>query len=655
MSITYRIDVAFASTPLATTPVWTNVTSYWRWEQGFSWRRGGRPDEFSQPQPGTLTGLVLDNSSGAFTYGNAASPFYPNVVKDKQIRVTAIVSGVEYTRWSGHVDDWLQSYDNGTTSASLVTVSATSRMRLVSARGALRSFLAEEVLFDRPTLYLPLSDSSDATTADNIAPNPAGNGSIRNVGGSGAYSFGTGTGPPADGTSAVILTPLSSTNGYYLEAPLALSTTGVAYGVTAEAWINSTTASTMVVDVLSGNKAGVLTLGIDASKHVVATADSGALTAAGATVAANGATRHLAVTIAANGTNHVMRVYLDGAQVATSTVANTSLVLGADRVRVGGTGFAQLFTGTVSHVAVHATALSATRLAAHYAAGWTGFAGERSDQRVARIATYVGLSSSVPGNRTGVGLFDDPVFGLFDSTLIFGGADTSLLETGSATIYGQNTGGQDGPTMLGAVADTENGLVVMTRDGLLTMQSRSHRYNRPPAFSISAALIEPNLNWSVDPQYQANLFTATTEDGVNQTARNQASIDNYTGVPYSDSKQLLTRDALDAYSKASWMVNRYGTPVLRTPQISLDLGTLDDTYATQIFPADLGDSFLLMDTASSWAPSMPAGFSIEDYSEQVMPGRHIITWVTSSAALSQVGVFDDTRYGQFDTTLVFGF
>lgn len=655
MTITYRIDVAFASTPLAATPVWTNITSYWRWEMGMNWRRGGRPDEFSQPQPGTLNGVILDNSSGAFTYGNAASPFYPNVVKDKQIRIVAIVAGVEYTRWSGHVDDWLQGYDNGTTSASLVTVTATSRMRLVGARGPLRSFLSEEILFDRPSLYLPLSDASDATTADNIAPNPAGNGSVRNVGGSGTYTFGTGTGPPADGTTALVLTPASATNGYYLEASLALSTTGVAYGVTAEAWINSTTASTMVVDVLSGNKAGVLTLGIDASKHVVAVADSGALTASGATVAANGATRHIAVTVAANGTNHVMRVYLDGVQVATSTVANTSLVLGADRVRIGGTGFAQLFTGTVSHVAVHATALSATRLLAHYNAGWTGFAGERSDQRVARIATYVGLSSSVASNRTGVGIFDDSVLGLFDSTLIFGGADTSLLETGSATIYGQNTGGQDAPTMLGAVADTENGLVVMTRDGLLTMQSRSHRYNRPPAFSISASLIEPDLTWSADTPYQVNLFTATTQDGVNQTARNQASIDSFTGVPYADSKQLLTRDALDAYSKASWMVNRYGTPMLRTPKLSLDLGTLDDSFATQLFPSDLGDSFLLMDTVSTWAPSVPAGFSIEDYTETVAPGRHIITWVTSSAALSQVGVFDDTRYGQFDSTLVFGF
>lgn len=656
MSITYRIDAAFNQSPIATTPTWTDITSYWRWDLGFRTRRGGRPDEFSGPQPGTLGDLVLDNSTGAFTFGNPASPFYPGVVKDVRIRVTAIVAGVEYIRWDGHVDDWALSYDGGTVTNSLVTVSATSRMRLVSTRGALRSFLAEEYLFDSPLLYLPFSDDSAATVLENIAPNPYANGVFRNIGGGGSFTLGQGTGPPADGSSALVLTPASSVSGYFVEAMMPYFTLGSPYGFTIEAWINSTTASSVVVDVLSGSKAAVFNLFFDASKHIQSIADFGGLSAVSSTVVANGATRHVAATLAANGTNHVLRLYVDGVQVNSATLANTSLGFGVDRVRVGGDGTNFLINGTISHVAAYPTALSATRILAHYQAGWTGFGGERSDQRVARIATYVGLASSIAASRTGVGIFDDATFGLFDSTLIFGGSDTSLLELGSATVYGQNTGGQDAPTMLNDVATTENGVIVMTRDGALTMQSRSHRYNRAPSFSIDYDLIEPDLRFSTDTPYQANLFTATTQDGVSQTARNQASITGDTGVPRADSAPaLLTRDPLDAYSKASWVVNRYGSPRPRTPAMSLDLGTLDDAFATRIFPADLGDSFLLTGTSPAWAPVSAAGYFIEDYEETVAPGRHVITWTTSNASTSQVGVFDDPRYGQFDTTLVFAF
>lgn len=655
MSITYRIDIAFTSAPLATSPVWVDVTSYWLWDRGFEISRGGRPDEFSQPQPGHVNGLFLDNSTGAFTYGNPASPFSPNVVRDKRIRITAIVAGVEYTRYDGLVDDFKQTYQNGTTGASVVEVPSTDRTRLIAGRKTLRSFLGEEVLFDQPLLYVPLGDASTATTAENIAANPSGNGTPKNIGGGGTVTFGSGTGPPGDGASALVLTPASSTSGFYLEVPQPYTTLGVAYGLTLEAWVNSSQASTVLVSALSGSKASVLGLTIDASKHLVASTDAGTLTASSPTVAANGATRHCAVTVAADGTNHVLRLYLDGTQVASTSVANTALGFGCDRVRIGGDGYAGLYTGTVSHVAFHATALSATRITAHYTAGWTGFGGERSDQRVARIAAYVGLTSTVSGSRTGVGIFDDTVNGLFDSTLKFAGADVSLLEQGSAIVYGQSTGGQTAVAMFADVAETENGLIVSTRDGMLTMHSRSHRYNRAPRFSVSAGVIEQGLTWSIDPPYQANQYTAITQDGVSQTARNQASITSDSGVALADSKQLLTRDPLDAYSKASWTVNRYGTPRLRSPSIAIDLGTLPDDTATLILPADLGDSFLLTDTDPSWAPQVAAGFFIEDYSEQVGPGRHVITWATSNAALSQVGVFDDSRYGQFDTTLIFAF
>jgi hypothetical protein len=654
VALSYRLDIAFGSAPLAAAPSWTDCTSYWRQELGLTITRGGRPDEFSTCQPGTLS-LSLDNSTGAFTKGNAASPFYPNVKKNVRVRFTAIVGGVEYVRGDWHADDFKLAYDGGTTTASLVTLTATSRLKLVARRGALRSFLGEEILFDQPLVYLPFADGAVATMAENVASNPLGNGAIRNIGGGGTYTLGTATGPPADGSTALQLTPANSVSGYLVETPVAYFIQGSAYGVTLEGWLNSTQAISVFADVLSGPKFSALSLTVDGSKHLQAFADFGGLTTSSSTVVANGATRHVAVTVAADGTNHVMRLYIDGVQVNSVSLANTSLAFGCDRLRVGGDGYNYEFSGVAAHVAFHPSALTAVRIKAHYDAGWTGGAGERSDQRAGRIATYIGLSSSVAANRTGVWIFDDPVLGLFDTTTIFGSSDVSLLEQGSATVYGQNNGGQDAQQMFADLGVTENGLILMTRDGLLTMHARNHRYNRSPSFSVSATVLEPSLNWSEDESHQVNVVTATTQDGISQRARNQSAITNDSGLPITDAVSLLTRDPLDAYSNASWRVNRYGTPQTRASQMAIDLGTLDDTYAQQILPADVGDAFQVTDLVAAWAPAGTSSLFIEDYSETIGIGQHLITWATSNAAGSQVWVFDDPRYAIFDATTIFAF
>jgi hypothetical protein len=561
---------------------------------------------------------------------------------------------VEYPRIDGHVDDWALSYDGGTTSASMTAVPATSRWRMVARRGALRSFLAEEVLLDSPLTYLPLADPSGATSLANIAPNPVGNGSLVNIGGGGAYTLAGGTGPPADGSAALQLAPATTSSGYYAQVSAPEFHQSGAYGYTLEAWINSTAAFPVIVDVLAGAKLSVFALVLDSAKKLQALADFGGLTATSPGVVGNGATRHVAATLVADGTNHTLRLYLDGVQVATTTIASAATAFGCDRMRIGGDGTTLLYTGTISHVAFYGTALSAARINAHYHAGWDGFGGERSDQRIARIAAYVGLTSTVAANRTGVGIFDDAVFGLFDTTAIFGSSDVSLLEQGSATVYGQATGGQDAAAAINDVAATEFGVPLLTRDGLLTFQARSHRYNRPPAFSISARLLEQSLTWAWDDSHQVNLFTATTQDGIAQTARNQGSITTETGAPLADEATLLTRDPLDAYSNASWRVNQYGYPLPRASQVAVDLATVDDATAAAVLGADVGDAFVVTDLDSAWAPAGYTTFFIEDYDEQIGIGTHLVTFTTTNAATSRVGVLDSAVLGVFDSA-VFAF
>jgi Concanavalin A-like lectin/glucanases superfamily len=650
MAITYRLDVAFTSVPLADPPVWTNLSSYVLLSQGIGVKRGGRPDEFAGTQAGTLS-VVLDNASGAFTPNNPSSPFYPYVRKNRRIRLTAIVAGVEYPRWDGHIDDWLLTYDEGATTASLVTVTATSRMKMVARRGSLRSFAIEEAQLDVPYVLLPLGDSSAATTLMNVAPNPAGNGTLKNIGGGGTYTLGQGTGPPADGGTALQLAPATSTSGYYVEVPAPTTLQGAPYGLTLACWVNSTAASAVVLDVMQGPKSSLFSISLDAAKKAVASADFGGLTCVSPSVVGNGASRHVAATLVASGSTHTLTLYVDGVQVASSSVANASVSFGCDRVRIGSDGQNFLLTGTVSHAAFFQTALTLTRLNAHYNAGWNGFGGERSDQRIARLAAYVGLTSTVAAARIGVGVFDTA---LFDTTAVFASADVSLLEQGSAIVYGQNTGGPDAITAMNDVAATEFGLVLMTRDGLLTFHSRSHRYNRPPSFALSATVLEGELTWAWDDSHQTSQFTATTQDGIAQTARNTASVFTETGVPLADEATLLTRDPLDAYSNASWRVQQYGYAVPRASTIGVNLATLDDSVATAVFASDVGDAFVVTDLSSAWAPTGYTTFFAEDYAESIGVGSHVVTWTTTNAAVSVVGVFDSASLGVFDSA-VFAF
>lgn len=89
----------------------------------------------------------------------------------------------------------------------------------------------------------------------------------------------------------------------------------------------------------------------------------------------NGTWHHLVVTSVPSGNNEAAAMYVDGVLVASGTTTKASLVYtGWWRVGFGkvptGTGYPSTgnFTGSVDDVAIYRTQLSATRVAAHYAA-----------------------------------------------------------------------------------------------------------------------------------------------------------------------------------------------------------------------------------------------------------------------------------------------
>ncbi len=88
------VEVAFASSPLSTSPTWTDVTEYV--EHGINITGRGKSDEVAANNQPAMCTVRLRNYDARFSPGNAASPYYPNVKKGKRLRVLLAHIDVNY-------------------------------------------------------------------------------------------------------------------------------------------------------------------------------------------------------------------------------------------------------------------------------------------------------------------------------------------------------------------------------------------------------------------------------------------------------------------------------------------------------------------------------------------------------------------------------
>ena len=105
-----KVEIAWEGNALDSSPVWFDVTD---WVDDMQWSRG-RNMELDQLEAGTAT-FTLDNSDGRFTPGNPSSPYFPNVLPRKQIRVTSTYGGVTTYHHRGNIERWPVTADYSST------------------------------------------------------------------------------------------------------------------------------------------------------------------------------------------------------------------------------------------------------------------------------------------------------------------------------------------------------------------------------------------------------------------------------------------------------------------------------------------------------------------------------------------------------------
>jgi Concanavalin A-like lectin/glucanases superfamily len=565
----------------------------------------------------------------------------------RRIRWTYTYNSVVYTRYDGHVGAWPTAWIADGRSA-VADITATDRLKFLARptgrdrSGELRSMLTEETLRDAPVIYYQLDEESGATSAGSVGTGQAAGASVEQVYDStgGEVTFGSGTGPGFDQQSAAVFTPAelsgggpSQTNGRYLRAyPAKVATGGVAASL--ECWFATSVTPTPdpmgLCALTSRGSAGLLlAIGTNGRVRMVYSSFGEDLFANSSPNAyADGHTHHAVVTLAKSGSTMTARLYVDGTQVQSGTFTLDAPLPTFVRVDLGGThvgGYTAPFAGTLSHVAGYATTLSAARVLVHYQAGSTGLAGERTDQRINRIADWIGLPA----------------------------ADRAL-DVGDKLVGAQATSGKPPLEVMREAAAAEQGVLYVGRTGLLTFHRRGRRYNPVPAVTLDAAggRIQLGSEWSGDDFGVVNDATVSRAGGASQRVINTASMDEY--GPYRDPDvELPTFSDDDAWAVASWRVNANGDPKNRIANLTVSLSRLDrqsPAQVAQLLNLDISDVIRLINLPAQ-APAPTMDLFVEGWTEHLdrKTGEWTITFNTSpaDATVAQVWAFGVTGYSEF--------
>jgi hypothetical protein len=606
------VQVAFASQPMAATPTWTTLPSTGTGKvEAPLVVTHGRADEFSQPDPGTAR-MRLRNDDGRYTMGKTGGPYGSGVKIRRRGRVRVSYQGVVYDRFDGHAGGWPTQWEVEGAQVAYADVTFTDRLLFLARpaggdrAGKLRSMLEEETLRDSPSAYFPLSEAEGATSAGSIARTPQASGVEEGFGsGGGVISFGQGTGPGTDGLSAAVFDPVTQFSGRLLRANPVAVDTGSPGAVTLSCWFATTSVpspNTMTLAALTtgpGDDAVILAVWPTGQVQAFVKADGGGVFGNLSPGSYNdGRSHHAAVTLSRSAAGVVtVRLYVDGVQRQTGTFARG--LLGAfSELDIGGFHVGDEFApyaGTLSHVAAFPTALSAARIATQYQAGATGLQGERTDQRIARVADWIG----------------------------FPAADRAL-DVGDKTMGPQSTAGKPPLEVMREAAAVEQGVLFVNGTGKLVFHRLGRRYNRTSpdlTLDCSAGHVQVGLVMPGDDFGMVNDVEVTRPGGATQRALNQASIDEY--GPYSDSLEAPTVSDSEAQAIGSWRVGNYGEPRQRIPNLTVHLAKLHGlpggpALVTQILNLEIS-SLVRLTNLPTQAPGTSVDVFVEGWTETISP------------------------------------
>lgn len=609
--------------------VWTDVTADYDNNAGFTFQVG-RTSPSSQAQTSSV-GLQLRNDKGKYTpfvqvlSDGTASTTYPNVVPRKRLRISTS-SGV---RWLGYIKSLVPN-TNGFSGASMCVINAADVMDRLS-RFSLMSPIRQEISAE-PFLWAfwPLTEPSGSTTAADQSGYRNTTLSIPTaLANQAALTFGD-DGPGSGDGTGVRFAPTAANSGQVLATPTNLrqfpdppSYTAATFemwinpGVTRPSW-GGTSGETFFFAQNDDNPSiGFLQLWLlSGTLHFVDGTSAGGL--AGPNLS-DGAWHHIVLTRSTTGAN-AWKLYVDNALVGSANQGVnyvTTFNLG-DAVAPGLNGTPGRYQGNMGYVAVYATSLSTTRIAAHYNAGH-GWVGETVDARIIRFLTVAGLTASdwsIPASTVTLGTYS-----------------------------------QDGKDVLSAVQDAVAsegaGAVFYVKGGVATFQSRTFRKPTTPVLTVAAGSDDDAAGFvpSVDDSTLVNQVTVTrsSASGGDSTQTVGAT----TGEIWSQSVTTYTQTDDDALNLAQSIIAANDTPGWRLPKITVDLLTATHNFYGTLQNIDIGDRIRMTGLVAGQAPASQVDVIVEGWTETVNVGTYKVVFDTSPADNPAMFIWQDATYGDW--------
>jgi len=588
-----KVEAAFGFTPgdpSQAPPAWTDITIRCLTKSGDAWITSamGRQYELAQMEAGELT-IMINNQDGAFTPGNAASPYYPNVVLGVPIHVSAYWAGHWYHVGFGYVERWPQQWPDlpqwgMSEMVATDVIAAASSAQMVSA-------LDGDMLLDAPYAFIPCSEQY-TTLIGGLNPVllPADAQGLLAANASRVnqraafYADGTaataGTGQEAGllgdsdtgfGTSSISTAPTAPASGpgvIYTDPALPDPVTGD--GVTVEFWvvIPATVAATSLQPVVfsaygpaSNYQAvrpslQVLISNFGGSVLTVTLADGSTVTAP-FNVSANA--QQIVLTV----TSSSLQVYVNGGLAATASLS-AAQVSAWNAVTLGCPNYAyqagSLTAGnfTAFDLAVYPYLLPVQRILSHYVTGFSGQQNCDASQRIAQILSWANLGVPRAGQ------------------VLFSGASDGVTQGPAYGLEGASAASGVNQVVLNHVA-----LAAGAPSGALVYWHRWALYNQAPVATFGDDLVAadgevpylPGLTWDYDNTYLSNIVQVTQQVGPNTTV-------TVTAADFASQHAYFTRSALqqtistmsdlDAYGQANFQIAKYSQPQLRVSGVTVD-------------------------------------------------------------------------------------
>lgn len=634
---TITVEVEF------TPGVWTDVSQY---VEGFDTDRG-RSFELDEIQAGVCN-VTFDNTDGRFTPLLSTSPYYPNVVPRKQLRVRAKGALTLTPVFQGRIEKWPVTVDNGTSQVVAPVIDDFNRMAGVSLMPMIHQTMLSVF---KPDHYWPMNEGPGATQVANIA-NSAFPGALLTGKAGGAYTTGglplTKVGETGAGGSIALSGNTVSGTGACVQSLTNAGGGVIGHGFSFAMLVNATNWSAGGRELFSlWTDDGRMVLAITMDFNMTVQDWTGNFTHISSTLTNNvptvfGATLRFVLNDA------YVDIYTGGpgGGVITQYLGNIGATFPLNKP-VGAVYFGSRIGGRFGN----AMAMQSVTIA--HAALWLNGVPPAGPSEWPN--PWVMLDAAV-GDESFAGVKVASILSILFAAGLGSSAYTTQGVADTRLLKWPDWADQDNclATAL-AYADEVDGMIVMGEDG--TPRLITHDFLSTAASVItfkdsSGTSVEPNLEFDMDFDHVENVVTVDNYLGATQVVRDAASQAAY-GDTTADLVSHFVNDQ-DAVYHGQWRIHQYAQPIMRLSETQVMVSANAVPFDT-LTAIGIGSRITIGDLPSQ-APFTQGEFVVERIQHVLAIDGLTYDWQTtfdlSPASLWDVWILEDPVKGLLDSTTV---